>query len=196
MQIIFLTWKNLSAIWQILCILQWLDHWLFGEYKDSQCCYTVWVIWIYCCSGHPYICLVMIAWVGECCFCRYDSVTVDGRLEYQNQLNDNNKPFFDICDGIFINYAWNVILYLHLILPREAHSVCVTNICIVLSRKISCRSQQLLLITGNMTFTWELMFLEGALLVVDNGMYVMSYGILNSLLYEYKYIYIPFKLWL
>ncbi|XP_002520784.3 cytosolic endo-beta-N-acetylglucosaminidase 1 [Ricinus communis] len=36
----------------------------------------------------------------------YDSVTVNGRLIYQNQLNENNKPFFDICDGIFANYWW------------------------------------------------------------------------------------------
>ncbi|KAI3470921.1 hypothetical protein Pfo_027584 [Paulownia fortunei] len=36
----------------------------------------------------------------------YDSVTVDGDLNWQNQLNDKNKPFFDICDGIFVNYSW------------------------------------------------------------------------------------------
>ncbi|KAI3458498.1 hypothetical protein Pfo_015161 [Paulownia fortunei] len=36
----------------------------------------------------------------------YDSVTVDGDLSWQNQLNDNNKPFFDLCDGIFVNYSW------------------------------------------------------------------------------------------
>ncbi|KAK8928238.1 hypothetical protein KSP39_PZI017503 [Platanthera zijinensis] len=36
----------------------------------------------------------------------YDSVTVDGELKYQNQLNEKNKPFFDICDGIFCNYSW------------------------------------------------------------------------------------------
>ncbi|KAL8552239.1 hypothetical protein ACS0TY_001077 [Phlomoides rotata] len=36
----------------------------------------------------------------------YDSVTVDGALSWQNQLNDQNKPFFDICDGIFVNYTW------------------------------------------------------------------------------------------
>ncbi|GLT92925.1 hypothetical protein SLE2022_107350 [Rubroshorea leprosula] len=36
----------------------------------------------------------------------YDSVTINGDLEYQNQLNEKNKPFFDICDGIFVNYSW------------------------------------------------------------------------------------------
>ncbi|KAL0452691.1 UNVERIFIED_CONTAM: Cytosolic endo-beta-N-acetylglucosaminidase 1 [Sesamum latifolium] len=36
----------------------------------------------------------------------YDSVTVNGVLYWQNQLNDLNKPFFDRCDGIFVNYSW------------------------------------------------------------------------------------------
>ncbi|KAK7387478.1 hypothetical protein VNO78_28314 [Psophocarpus tetragonolobus] len=36
----------------------------------------------------------------------YDSVTVDGKLNWQDQLNEQNKPFFDICDGIFVNYTW------------------------------------------------------------------------------------------
>ncbi|KAK6156089.1 hypothetical protein DH2020_010337 [Rehmannia glutinosa] len=36
----------------------------------------------------------------------YDSVTVDGDLSWQDQLNDKNKPFFDSCDGIFVNYTW------------------------------------------------------------------------------------------
>ncbi|KAL1104682.1 hypothetical protein V6Z11_D04G082200 [Gossypium hirsutum] len=36
----------------------------------------------------------------------YDSVTIDGELSWQNQLNEKNKPFFDISDGIFINYTW------------------------------------------------------------------------------------------
>ncbi|KAD7480230.1 hypothetical protein E3N88_03366 [Mikania micrantha] len=36
----------------------------------------------------------------------YDSVTIDGQLKWQDQLNDSNKPFFDVCDGIFINYTW------------------------------------------------------------------------------------------
>ncbi|KAI3519722.1 hypothetical protein L1887_08937 [Cichorium endivia] len=36
----------------------------------------------------------------------YDSVTIEGQLNWQNQLNNYNKPFFDICDGIFMNYSW------------------------------------------------------------------------------------------
>ncbi|XP_071734387.1 cytosolic endo-beta-N-acetylglucosaminidase 1-like [Rutidosis leptorrhynchoides] len=36
----------------------------------------------------------------------YDSVTIEGELNWQNQLNEHNKPFFDICDGIFMNYTW------------------------------------------------------------------------------------------
>ncbi|GLJ37366.1 hypothetical protein SUGI_0758260 [Cryptomeria japonica] len=36
----------------------------------------------------------------------YDSVTKDGQLSWQNELNEYNKPFFDICDGIFLNYSW------------------------------------------------------------------------------------------
>ncbi|MQM01842.1 hypothetical protein Taro_034600 [Colocasia esculenta] len=36
----------------------------------------------------------------------YDSVTVHGQLYWQNLLNKDNKPFFDLCDGIFINYSW------------------------------------------------------------------------------------------
>ncbi|XP_059666790.1 cytosolic endo-beta-N-acetylglucosaminidase 1-like [Cornus florida] len=36
----------------------------------------------------------------------YDSVTINGKLNWQDMLNENNKPFFDICDGIFVNYTW------------------------------------------------------------------------------------------
>lgn len=36
----------------------------------------------------------------------YDSVTIKGNLSWQDQLNENNKPFFDRCDGIFVNYTW------------------------------------------------------------------------------------------
>ncbi|XP_058075128.1 cytosolic endo-beta-N-acetylglucosaminidase 1-like [Magnolia sinica] len=36
----------------------------------------------------------------------YDSVTINGNLRWQNQLNELNKPFFDLCDGIFVNYSW------------------------------------------------------------------------------------------
>ncbi|KAK6145566.1 hypothetical protein DH2020_022386 [Rehmannia glutinosa] len=36
----------------------------------------------------------------------YDSITIDGFVSYQNQLNASNKPFFDKSDGIFVNYYW------------------------------------------------------------------------------------------
>ncbi|XP_034941468.1 cytosolic endo-beta-N-acetylglucosaminidase [Chelonus insularis] len=36
----------------------------------------------------------------------YDSVTIDGKLKWQNQLNEHNKDFFENCDGIFLNYNW------------------------------------------------------------------------------------------
>lgn len=37
----------------------------------------------------------------------YDAVSAkDGLVKYQNCLNSNNMPFFDICDGIFLNYGW------------------------------------------------------------------------------------------
>eukprot|EP00048_Salpingoeca_helianthica_P009942 m.142659 g.142659 ORF g.142659 m.142659 type:complete len:839 (-) comp14975_c0_seq2:657-3173(-) len=36
----------------------------------------------------------------------YDSVTADGALRWQNELNAANKIFFDACDGIFLNYHW------------------------------------------------------------------------------------------
>ena len=37
----------------------------------------------------------------------YDSVTIHGDLKWQNCLNDLNEAFFDLCDGIFLNYTWN-----------------------------------------------------------------------------------------
>lgn len=38
----------------------------------------------------------------------YDSVSfVDGKLNWQDELNEHNKPAFDICDGIFLNYNWS-----------------------------------------------------------------------------------------
>ncbi|XP_069786339.1 cytosolic endo-beta-N-acetylglucosaminidase isoform X2 [Narcine bancroftii] len=36
----------------------------------------------------------------------YDSVVESGDLKWQNELNKNNKVFFDSCDGIFLNYNW------------------------------------------------------------------------------------------
>ncbi|XP_016384964.1 LOW QUALITY PROTEIN: cytosolic endo-beta-N-acetylglucosaminidase-like [Sinocyclocheilus rhinocerous] len=36
----------------------------------------------------------------------YDSVLKNGSLNWQNELNDDNRMFFDTCDGIFTNYNW------------------------------------------------------------------------------------------
>ena len=36
----------------------------------------------------------------------YDSVTIDGELKWQNQLNEKNLRFFQACDAIFLNYFW------------------------------------------------------------------------------------------
>lgn len=37
---------------------------------------------------------------------RYDALTIDNRVRYQNGITDANKPFFDVSDGIFTNYWW------------------------------------------------------------------------------------------
>lgn len=39
----------------------------------------------------------------------YDSVIDSGILSWQNELNLRNKLFFDVCDGIFLNYTWHDI---------------------------------------------------------------------------------------
>lgn len=39
----------------------------------------------------------------------YDAVTVEGFLEWQNSLTHLNRPFFDACDGLFVNYHWKVL---------------------------------------------------------------------------------------
>ncbi|NWI54826.1 ENASE acetylglucosaminidase, partial [Calyptomena viridis] len=36
----------------------------------------------------------------------YDSVLEDGTLRWQNELNEENRVFFDACDGLFTNYNW------------------------------------------------------------------------------------------
>eukprot|EP00850_Spirogloea_muscicola_P004677 SM000020S06027 [mRNA] locus=s20:576384:577603:+ [translate_table: standard] len=37
---------------------------------------------------------------------RYDSVTEDGRLQWQDGLTDKKSCFFAAADGIFTNYCW------------------------------------------------------------------------------------------
>jgi len=36
----------------------------------------------------------------------YDSVTIEGKLQWQDEVNMLNRPFMDNCDGIFLNYNW------------------------------------------------------------------------------------------
>ncbi|XP_050775912.1 cytosolic endo-beta-N-acetylglucosaminidase isoform X3 [Gopherus flavomarginatus] len=36
----------------------------------------------------------------------YDSVLQSGELQWQNELNEKNRVFFDACDGLFTNYNW------------------------------------------------------------------------------------------
>lgn len=36
----------------------------------------------------------------------YDSVTIEGTLDWQGRLNEQNQPYFEACDGIFIDYRW------------------------------------------------------------------------------------------
>lgn len=37
----------------------------------------------------------------------YDAITLLGELKWQNKLCTLNKIFFDMCDGIFLNYGWS-----------------------------------------------------------------------------------------
>ncbi|POI21579.1 hypothetical protein CIB84_014673, partial [Bambusicola thoracicus] len=36
----------------------------------------------------------------------YDSILESGTLKWQNELNEQNRVFFDACDGLFVNYNW------------------------------------------------------------------------------------------
>ncbi|KAI8371465.1 glycosyl hydrolase family 85-domain-containing protein [Radiomyces spectabilis] len=36
----------------------------------------------------------------------YDSLTMVGEVDWQNRLTPLNEPFFEACDGIFLNYWW------------------------------------------------------------------------------------------
>ncbi|CCD65994.1 mannosyl-glycoprotein endo-beta-N-acetylglucosaminidase [Caenorhabditis elegans] len=36
----------------------------------------------------------------------YDSVLDNGKLHWQNELNEMNRKFYDACDAIYLNYNW------------------------------------------------------------------------------------------
>jgi mannosyl-glycoprotein endo-beta-N-acetylglucosaminidase len=35
---------------------------------------------------------------------RYDAVTTEGKLAWQNTLTKLNSPYLDACDGLFLDY--------------------------------------------------------------------------------------------
>lgn len=57
----------------------------------------------------------------------YDAVTTEGLLDWQNMLTVLNKPFFDVCDGIWLNYCWkeHEIMKLKSLAGNRAHDVYV-----------------------------------------------------------------------
>ncbi|XP_039201256.1 cytosolic endo-beta-N-acetylglucosaminidase isoform X1 [Crotalus tigris] len=55
----------------------------------------------------------------------YDSVLKNGELKWQNELNEQNKVYFDVCDGFFTNYNWREE---HLLRTREAASSRQTDV--------------------------------------------------------------------
>lgn len=49
----------------------------------------------------------MVGLFSRCYFGRYDAVTKNGALDWQNALSPENSHFFRSCfDGIFLNYSW------------------------------------------------------------------------------------------
>lgn len=36
----------------------------------------------------------------------YDAVTVEGKLQWQDNLTELNQDFFRACDGLYVNYTW------------------------------------------------------------------------------------------
>jgi hypothetical protein len=36
---------------------------------------------------------------------RYDAVTTEGKLEWQNHVTPLNQPYMDACDAIYLNYG-------------------------------------------------------------------------------------------
>lgn len=56
----------------------------------------------------PLLCLILLVpfKASTAVVLWYDAVTVHGKLDWQNELNEQNKPFFKTADGIFLNYVW------------------------------------------------------------------------------------------
>ena len=98
-------------------------------------------------------------------FCRYDSVTVRGNLQWQDQLTELNKPFFDLCDGIFMNYTWKVCLWVWSISRVSVSSICLVLLLVSndvsgeLPKPISwsCWGQKIRCLHGNWCF-WAGLF--------------------------------------
>ncbi len=92
---------------------------IFCENLVSLCCqmhFDGYLINIECALSPDEV-LILLDWLSmlrtrlKSCICHslliwYDAVTIDGTLVWQNALNSKNKPFFDVCDAIFLNYAW------------------------------------------------------------------------------------------
>ena len=36
----------------------------------------------------------------------YDALTIEGKLQWQDNLTALNEDFFEACDGLFVNYTW------------------------------------------------------------------------------------------
>ena len=56
--------------------------------------------------------VLQIAFEIQILYYRYDAVTEEGRLNWQNCLNEKNCFFFGDSDGLFTNYSWRVGLYM------------------------------------------------------------------------------------
>eukprot|EP00850_Spirogloea_muscicola_P006515 SM000031S11524 [mRNA] locus=s31:184181:186043:- [translate_table: standard] len=51
----------------------------------------------------------------------YDSVTEDGRLQWQDGLTDKNSCFFAAADGIFTNYCWKATRHPDVLMGIDAY---------------------------------------------------------------------------
>ena len=108
--------------------------------------------------------------------CRYDSVTMSGQLLWQDKLNEMNKPFFDLCDGIFVNYTWKVGYLAVFLLKSTSHLLPIFSYIFLLwiFRMITQKFHLNLLGTASLMCTWALTSLEEIHMAEDNGMYVLK----------------------